>query len=380
MRRLKRSIGTCAALAALAGRARADDWTGHLEAGAEVDSNVRRVEVGASSDEAPTTAGLARLGGRVAGTGHTGWGTWTIGGTAQARAVAAPAVAGESVAALAGQARWDVPIPHHAARAFVRVDGYDVVALGDGVGARAFSTRAAEAGVVATDGERRITIAGGGRDFTYKPDADFDWRGPSVALRLDAPVWHGHGEVSAPVIELSLDYRLERRRFRGLAFANGCAPGAVPMPACYVPTTSARADLHHAARALLTYTGERVWSIGYELTVDDSTSYGQSVTRHRALASVTARLPARFVVSASAILELDHYPAPLVVARGVASQAFSSIDDDNRSTGSLLLARPITGQWSAELRYAYWTDALATDGYAFHRQLAYAGLVWGQAR
>lgn len=122
-----------------------------------------------------------------------------------------------------------------------------------------------------------------------------------------------------------------------------------------------------------------MWSIGYELAVDDSTSYGQSVARHRALASVTARLPARLVASASAILEMNHYPAALVVARGVASQAFSSIDDDNRSTVSVLVSanrRALVGGGA----FQYWTDAFAADAYAFRRQLAYGGLVWGQAR
>ena len=86
------------------------------------------------------------------------------------------------------------------------------------------------------------------------------------------------------------------------------------------------------------------------------------------------------MASASVILEIDHYPAPLIVARDVASQSFVSIDDDNRSTASVLLTRPIAGRWSVEARYQYWTDALLASGSGFRRQLAYAGLVWGQPR
>lgn len=371
-----------AIVGALAARAHADPpdanaWTGQLEAGAEVDSNVSRVEVGPASKGAPQAAALGRLGTRVTGAGRTGWGAWILGGGAQLRAIAAPGVAGESVAALALQARWEVGVPHRTAKAFARVEGYDVVALGPSEGARTFATRAGELGLVARDGDRRVTVAVGARDFTYKPDADFDWRGPSIALRLDAPIWH-RGEDAT--LELAAEYRLERRRFHGLAFADVCAPDDAPTPECSVPTTSTRDDLHHQARIALTYTGERVWSLGYELAVDDSTSYGQSVARHRALASVTARLPWKLVASASAILEIDHYPAPLLVSRDVASQAFSSIDDDNRSTISLLVSRSIGGRWSLEARYQYWTDALASDGYEFRRQLAYGGLVWGQVR
>ena len=46
----------------------------------------------------------------------------------------------------------------------------------------------------------------------------------------------------------------------------------------------------------------------------------------------------------------------------------------------MLLTRPIAGRWSVEARYQYWTDALLASGSGFRRQLAYAGLVWGQPR
>jgi hypothetical protein len=361
---------------ACAGSARADDWTGGVEAGAEADSNVRRVEVGPQATEAPIAAGLARLGGRAAGRGITRYGSWIVDGLGLLRAVAAPADTGESVGVLAGDARWDVAIPRRAARAFVRADVYDVLSIGDLPSTRAFESRGAEAGVVVADGDRKITVSGGARDFTYKPDRDFDWYGPSLGVRVDAPLWHAAGDDPRS-LDLAADYRFERRSFSGLAYADGCAPGAAPDPMCYVPTTAKRADLHHRALARLTYTGERVLSAGYELVVADSTSYGQSVIRHRVLASATSELGARVIATASAILELDQYPAPLLVARDVSGMSFSSIDDDNRNMVSILLGRPITGDWSVEARWAYWANAFSSDAYSFHRQLFYVGIVWG---
>ena len=141
-----------------------------------------------------------------------------------------------------------------------------------------------------------------------------------------------------------------------------------------------RADLEHRAQVRLTYTGDRVYSAGYELVVADSNSYGQSVYRHRVSASATSGLPWRWLATASAILELDQYPAPLLVARDVSSQTFASIDDDNRNMVSVLLSRPLAGRWSVEARWAYWTDAFGGGDYHFHRQLVYAGVVWGNAR
>ncbi|HTJ43986.1 MAG TPA: hypothetical protein VL463_17895 [Kofleriaceae bacterium] len=363
-------------VAVIAQGARADDWSGGVEAGGEADSNVRRVEVGPTTTEAPIAAGLFRLGGRVAGRGDTRYGSWTVDGLGLLRAVATQMSTGESVGVVAGDARWDVAIPHRTARAFVRADVYDVLGLEGLLSTRAFATRGAEAGVALADGERRVTVTGGARDFTYKPDHDFDWRGPSFGVRLDAPLWRATGDEPA-ALELSADYRFERRSFSGLAFANGCTPGAAPDPMCYVPTTAHRADLHHRALAQLTYTGERVLSAGYELVVADSTSYGQSVIRHRVLASATSELGARVLITASAILELDQYPAPLLVARDVNSTSFSSIEDDNRNMISVLLGRPITGRWSVEARWALWANAFTGDAYSFRRQVVYVGIVWG---
>ncbi len=359
-----------------AGRARADDWTGGLEAGGEADSNVRRVEVGPDTTEQPIAAGLFRLGGRAAGRGTTRYGSWIVDGLGLLRAVAAPADTGESIGVVAGDARWDVAIPHRAAHAFVRGDLYDVLSLGDVESTRAFESRGAEAGVVIADGDRKVTVAGGARDVTYKPDHDFDWTGPSLGVRVDAPLWRAAGDEPRS-LDLAADYRFERRSFAGLAYADGCAPGAAPDPMCYVPTTAKRAALYHRALVRVTYTGERVFSAGYELVVDDSTSYGQSVIRHRALASATSELGARVIATASAILELDQYPAPLLVARGVNGMSFSSIDDDNRNMISILVGRPIAGEWTVEARWAYWANAFSSDAYSFRRQLVYVGIVWG---
>jgi hypothetical protein len=356
--------------------AHADDWTGGLEVGAEGDSNVRRVETGPGETEAPIPAGLARLGGHLAGHGTTSYGAWAIDGLGLVREAYTPTDTGESVAVVAGDARWDVALPHRTARAFVRADLYDVISLDDMESTRAFESGGAEVGIVADDGDRRVTVTGGARDFTYKPDHDFDWRGPSLGVRLDAPLWHADG-AEPRALDLTADYHVERRAFTGLAFADGCMPGAAPDPACYVPTTAHRADLYHRALARLTYTGAQVLSAGYELVVDDSTSYGDSVYRHRVLASATTGLGARLIGTAQAILELDQYPAPLLVARGIASQPFSSLDDDNRNMIAVMLSRRVADKWSVEARWAYWANAFSSDAYAFRRQLFYVGIVWG---
>jgi hypothetical protein len=356
--------------------ARADDWTGGLEAGAEADSNVRRVETGPDETEAPIPAGLARLGGHLAGRGTTSYGAWALDGLGLLREVATPAETGESVAVVAGDARWDVALPHRSAHAFVRADLYDVFSLDAMESTRAFTSRGAEAGIVADDGDRRITVTGGARDFTYKPDRDFDWSGPSLGVRVDAPLWHADG-AEPRALDLTADYHVERRAFTGLAFADGCMPGAAPDPTCYVPTTAHRADLYHRALARLTYTGTRVFSAGYELVVDDSTSYGDSVIRHRVLGSATTGLGAKLIATAQAILELDQYPAPLLVARGIVSQTFSTLDDDNRNMVALMLSRRIVGSWTLEARWAYWANAFTSDAYSFRRQLFYVGIVWG---
>jgi hypothetical protein len=378
-----RRLWLCASAAlvlAAATPADADTWSGGVESGVEYDSNVHRVEVDpAAAADAPVAVPLARAGGHLAGTGEADWGRWTLAGQSLVRKVLGDEL-GEDVGVVSGDVRWDRGLGERRVLVGARARYYDVIALDGGDGARAFGLGAADAQLTLVgEGGARVVAALGVRDFRYKPDDDFDWRGPTAGLRFGTTLWHDgpDGEDATATLELAAVYRVERRGFRGLAFANGCMPGEVVDPICFVPTGLARTDVHHVAEAEVVYTGEVVATGGYQLAVNDSSSYGQSLVRHRVTASVTGELPARVFATGIVALQLDQYLDPLLLARDVVNQTFTTIDDENRSMLSVRLSRRLGSGWAAEARWGFSADSLSTDDLQFRRHVVYAGLTWG---
>jgi hypothetical protein len=233
---------------------------------------------------------------------------------------------------------------------------------------------------LAGEGGERVAASAGLRSFRYDPDAAYDWDGAALGVRYERAAWEAAVEAAggegASSLALALGYRLEARSYRGPALRNGCAPDAPVTPACFVATGAARGDLHHVLDLEATYTGDVVVTAAYALTVDDSSSFGQSLVRHRGAVAATVPLPAALYLTGSVALLFDQYLDPVLLARDVASQGFTSIDDDNRSAAALRLSRVLGAGVTAELRWAFHADSLSSDDLPFRRHVAYAGLVW----
>jgi hypothetical protein len=371
-----------AAVLVAAAPAHADDaWQVGAEGGAEWDSNVHRVEVPMDGSREPVAAALARAGARGAGAGERGWGRWELGGQALVRTTLGDDRS-EDVGAVGVEARADRRLGERRARLGARASYYDVVALAAGGGPRAFALGGVDGlALLGSDSGARFALAAGVRDFRYKPDADFDWRGVAVGARFVGTVWErGAGDVDQPiaVLEVAAGYRLERRAFEGLAFTTGCAPDEPVEPRCFVPTLLRRGDLHHVAGVEVTYTGDVVATAGYQVIGNDSSSYGQSLIRHRLTSAVTAALPAQVFATAAVAVQVDHYLDPLLLAADVASQTFTSIDEENRSAVSVRVSRGLGAGWAAEARWAFYADSLSEDDLRFRRHLAYGGLTWSR--
>ena len=108
-------------------------------------------------------------------------------------------------------------------------------------------------------------------------------------------------------------------------------------------------------------------------------SFGQSLVRHRASASATLALGHRFYATALAILQVDRYSDGLVVAKDPMHVDFANIEDENRSSVQLRIARKLTGTWSLEGRVAAWRNIAGdTMDLSFHRELVYLGVVYAR--
>jgi hypothetical protein len=347
-----------------------------LELGTELDSNVARVETGTAVSTEVVAAPLLRAGGKV----HK---KWTMGGshtgqlaiTAATRTSLDRAVVSEDTAAFSTDLRLSRRSREPDGAVGIHGQYYDALPLAADNSTRAFRSLLAEVFLVALSAEAHsVQVAAAARRVEYKPDRDFDWSGPSASIRVDAIVWRDRRDEAT--FELAVDYRFDHRAYTGLALANGCPAGASNQPMCFVPTELRRTDLHHVAAIEGTYSGDTIFAARYQVAINDSSSFGQSLVRHQLGASATRKLPWSLYATATIVAQLEQYLDGLVVARDVQSQSFVTLEDDNRSSLQLRLGRPLgRGLW-AELRAAMWRNLGGPDDISFRRSLIYAGLMW----
>lgn len=375
------------ALAVLGGAAEAKPprWQIDLNAGSEYDTNIHRVEILDGNEEQIEAAPLARLGGRYRLSWRPGGrDRFTLDAFGGTKFFASEAGQSENVAIVSGDLRYDRYLPGR--KVLVGVTGryYDAIAydpFDTGRGPRGRNFRLASGDVLLTvpgPEDHRLSASIGLRDFVYKPDADFDFTGEAYGLHYDTTVWQGDPDedLSAAAVDIRAAYRVERRRYDGLAFANACADGAEAEPRCFVPTSDERVDLHHGFGAEVLYTSERIYSARYDISVNDSNSYGQSWVRQRLEAAITSELFWDIFLTARGAVRLNLFLDPLLLARDVQSQSFVSIEDENRNSLSVHLTRDVGDEWAVEGRYTIYSNEFATEELRFRRQTGYVGLVW----
>jgi hypothetical protein len=365
------------AVVALATPARAEPWTIGAEAGAEVDSNVERVETGPGIDTTPIASPVLRLGARVDHRDRALGGAYTFGLSDLTRIVGDPTASSENVTLLAGDLRWLHAIADRPVSLGFALLAADALPLSDPHGARAFRNFGGDGVAVVRGGERRLTFAFGGRAFAYKPDHAYDWAGPTASARLDVPLWQALDRARELELAASLGY--EARAYSAAAYANGCAPGAPPSSDCSVMTSLARNDRYARAGVELLWTGAWVVAAGYQLTVIQSNSYGQSLVRHRATASTTVEVGGAVYATLFAVLQIDNYVDGLVLPTDPTHADFTNIEDENRSSLQVRLARKLSGAWSLEARAAAWRNIAGdTMHLAFARELVYLGALYAR--
>jgi len=366
------------ALVASASGVSASPWVVTGEAGTERDSNVQRVETGPGLDTKEIAAWVMRFGARVSRTGKVLGGPFALGLSDLTRVVADRDVAVENVAVLASNLRWLHKFGDRPVLGGFSLTAIDAVPLSDEIGARTFVNLGAEAMLaMRNDDEHELTLALGVHDFTYKPDHDFDYRGPAANARLELMLWQPPAKTKS--LELVASVGFENRAFDAVALINACPPGTKADPMCTAATDIERRDRYQRLGVELTWVGRQVAALGYQITIIDSNSFGQSLVRHRAQASTTVALPNKVYGTLLAILQADQYLDGLLVRRDLQQQEFTNVEDENRSALQLRLARVLAGNWAVEGRLAIWRNILGNSvELDFKRELVYAGLVYGK--
>jgi hypothetical protein len=359
----------------ISAHAHASPWNVTAEGGAEVDTNVQRVETGPGLDTAAVAAPVLRLGLRADHKDRLLGGGYALGLSDLTRLVGDGNVQVENVTQLGGDARWLHPIGDRPVSAGAGVSAIDAFGLSDPIGARTFRALGADLLLALRSGDdHRLSLGAGVRSFHYKPDPQYDYVAPALNARLDSVLWHSEDRTRS--LELATILGFEGRDYDGTAFADGCPPGSKPDPSCFAATELARRDHYVRGGVELTYVGHNVAAIGYQLTVIDSNSFGQSFARHRVMASGTTSWGKNYI-TLLAILQIDQYLDGLVLQRDLQHAEFTNIEDENRSSVQLHLARKVSDAWSFELRGAVWRNiGVSSMELSFRRELVYGGLVY----
>ncbi|MBA3453829.1 MAG: hypothetical protein H0T42_12110 [Deltaproteobacteria bacterium] len=367
-------------IVASTGFANAGPWTVTVEGGGEADTNVQRVETGPGLTTNRVAAGVVRLGAKVDHRAKAFGGSYAFVIGALSRLVTDPEASTENVTLFTGELRYLRPLEQRRVSFGVGLIAADAQPITDDVGARTFRNLGAD-GLLVFDGSddgkaRNLTFGFGVRDFAYKQNHDFDWRGPIAIARLDLTLWQPSGGTRS--VELATYVMFESRSYAGSALANACPPGAPPSDNCSAGTVFQRRDRVQRVGVELTWTGSFVAAAGYQLTAIDSNSYGQSLLRHKGTASVTRSLPLGLYGTALATLQIDQYPDGLVIKTDLQRSEFTSLDDENRSSVQIRIGREVSSAWSIEGRAAIWRNLGSEMETSFRRASLYAGAVYSR--
>lgn len=367
-------------IVASVGAAHGAPWTVTVEGGGEADTNVQRVETGPGLTTHPVAAGVVRLGAKLGHRAKALGGVYAFVAGALSRVVSESEASTENVALFTGELRYLRPIEDRHASLGLGVIAADAQPITDGVGARTFRNVGVDGLLVLDGGDegktRNLTLGFGIRDFAYKENHDFDWVGPIASARLDLTLWQPSGGTRS--LELATYVAFESRSYASTALANACPPGAPPNDACSAGTSLPRRDRVQRVGLEVTWTGAFVAAAGYQLTVIDSNSYGQSLLRHKGTASVTRSLPLGLYGTALATLQIDQYPDGLVLKTDTQRSEFTSLDDENRSSVQIRIGREVSSAWSLEGRGAIWRNLGGQMDASFRRASLYVGAVYSR--
>ena len=368
-----------------------DSWRLALEAGSELDTNIHRIETVACDPNEPACVEPEIVASPVARTGARLSGSWKRPGAQRLR-LAGSALAktfvdedlSEDVVVFAADGAYDWGLESRGSVFGLHASYYDTLAyqlLDDSTSSasnRNFRTGLANARLaVSGPGNHQLTLNAGYRVFEYKRDSIHDWDGSQFGLRYKTVVWRGDPDVEldAAYIDLEFVYRAERRGYDVPALRNTC-PEGVQAATCLGLAASDRSDLNHSVSAEIVYTADRVYSGRYELQVNDSNSYGESLVRQRVELGFTSELFANVFLTARGTIQYFTFGDGLRLSGEDPGTLSFTIDDENRNSLSFHLIRDVSASWAVEARYAAFTNEFMTDSLSYRRQLFYLGLVY----
>jgi hypothetical protein len=212
----------------------------------------------------------------------------------------------------------------------------------------------------------QITLGGGYRWFTFKPDDNFSFAGPTAFLTA-RQMFPGSLERGEADWEWTAGASLEWRGFEGIACANeSCTAESSPEPH--------RLDRFWISQIELTRTTTFLLGAGAALHLNQSNSRGEGLVRGVFHLRAVVPLPWELSLSSRADLAATHYWNSLLLAQVAqdpnAGAPLVSVEDENRSTLRIELARPLARGFEIGARYVFYTSFPGSGSVDYRRQTA----------
>jgi hypothetical protein len=203
------------------------------------------------------------------------------------------------------------------------------------------------------------SLGGGYRWFTFKPDDAYSFAAPTafVALKYSLP---GNLVEGGADWEWTAGGSIEDRGFHGPACrSTGCGDGT---------DVSRHRDRFWIGHAEVTRTGNWLLGVGAAGHVNQSNSYGESLTRGLFHLRTVVLLPWDLSLSARGELVVTHYADALTFQQPIAGLPSASIEDESRSTLRVEVVRLFESRFEVGARYVYYTSWPASGPVDFRRQ------------
>ena len=211
----------------------------------------------------------------------------------------------------------------------------------------------------------QLTLGGGYRWFTFKPDDTFSFDGPTAFVTA-RQIFPGNLERAEADWEWTAGAGLEWRGFDGLACANANCTTVGSS------SQSRRLDRFWVSHVEVTRTTAFLLAAGAALHLNQSNSYGEGLVRGVFHARTVVPLPWALSLSSRADLVETHYWNSLLLAQADpnAGAPLVSIEDENRSTLRIEVARPLGQGFEIGARYVIYSSFPGGGSVDYRRQTA----------
>jgi len=212
----------------------------------------------------------------------------------------------------------------------------------------------------------QLTLGGGYRWFTFKSDDNFSFAGPTAFVTA-RQMFPGNLERGGADWEWTAGASLEWRGFEGLACINETCTAETSAP-------PRRLDRFWVSHVELARTTTFLLGAGAALHINQSNSRGEGLLRGVFHLRAVVPLPWALSLSSRADLAATHYWTSLPLAQVAqdpnAGAPLVSIEDENRSTLRIELARPLAQGFEIGARYVIYSSFPSRGSVDYRRQTA----------